>query len=87
MPDFKDWTHDREGNIEVRPLVGYATMIAAETAIAFRLQFLQPGDQFETPSGSVQLIVTPPQARELARALQNAAEKIEKQPVPSGPKN
>jgi hypothetical protein len=38
---------DESGNLSVNPLVGYSTLIAAETAIAVRLDYLIHGDQFE----------------------------------------
>jgi hypothetical protein len=73
---FDEWKKDDAGNISVNPLVGYSTMIAAGTAIGVKLDYLVEGDKFEAPSGGVQLVITPPQAQELARALLTAAEKI-----------
>jgi hypothetical protein len=82
---FDDWKKDESGNLSVNPLVGYSSLIAAETAIAVRLDYLVHGDQFETPSGNVQLVITPPQAQELARALLTAADKILKMKPMSKP--
>ncbi|WP_441228060.1 chemotaxis protein [Tardiphaga sp. 20_F10_N6_6] len=73
---FDDWKKDETGNISVNPLVGYSTMIAAETAIGVKLDYLVAGDKFETPSGGLQLVITPIQAQQLAQALLTAAEKV-----------
>ena len=73
---FEDWKKDETGNIIVNPLVGYSTMIAAETAIGVKFDYLIHGDQFERPSGNVQLVITPIQAQQLAQALLSAADKI-----------
>lgn len=78
-----EWKKDASGNFIVNPLVGYSTMIAATTAIAVKLDYLIDGDQFETPSGNLQLILTPPQAQQLAQALLSAADRVLKIP-PTG---
>lgn len=73
---FEDWKKDETGNITVNPLAGYGMAVFAETTICAKLDFLHAGDEFESPSGSVQLGMTPLQAIELAQALQRAADKI-----------
>jgi hypothetical protein len=73
---FEDWKKDARGNISVNPLVGFSTMIAAETAIGVKLDYLVDGDKFEKPSGGLQLVLTPSQAEELAQALLTAANKV-----------
>jgi hypothetical protein len=73
---FEDWEKDESGNFKVNPLTGWATLIAAETAVCVKLDYLLEGDRLEKSSDSVQLILTPPQAQEVARALLGAADKI-----------
>ena len=73
---FDDWKKDDAGNISVSPLVGYGMATFAESSIGLKLDFLIAGDQFEKPSGNLQLVLAPPQAIELAQALQRAAERI-----------
>jgi hypothetical protein len=82
---FEDWKKDDTGNLSVNPLVGYSTAVAAETAIAVKLDYLVEGDQFERPSGTLQLVITPPQAQALSRALLTAADKILKMKLTSKP--
>jgi hypothetical protein len=73
---YDDWKKDAGGNFLTSPLVGYSTLIAAETAICLKLDYLVEGDRFEKPSGNLQLVVTPVQAQELAQALLRAADKV-----------
>ena len=76
MAQLNGWELDESGNIIVAPLVRMSTMIAAQSAIGLRIEFPQPGDALLSPSGWAQVILTPHQAKELARELQNAADRI-----------
>jgi hypothetical protein len=73
---YENWKKDTSGNFIVNPLVGCETVIAAETAICLKMDYLVGGDERGTPSGSLQLLVTPPQAQELAQALLKIADKV-----------
>lgn len=73
------WTRDTQGNIVIFPLVGYETMIVENRALALRLPFMIQGDKQSQPSGNVQLIIAnPSDAKEFAKDILAAVEKIEK---------
>lgn len=78
------WNIDDEGNIIVRPVVAYKTMIAAEIAVCLRLEILHPGDELQKPSGWQQLVMSPEQAKAIAQALLDAAARVLDQPKPPG---
>ncbi len=73
---FDEWEKHADGGISVVPLMGYATAVFAQSSIGVKLDFPLEGDSLESPTGKVQLVLTPHQAIELSRALQNGAEKI-----------
>jgi len=66
---------DSEGNIIACPLTGYAVAEAWGTALLTRLEFLSVKDGREI-SGSVQILLGPAQAIELAKLLSEKAERI-----------
>ena len=72
------WVKDEKGDIVVFPLVCYETMVVESKALALRLPFMMRGDTQERPSGNLQLIVTADGARELAKDILAAVEKIER---------
>lgn len=73
---FDDWKKDGKGDISVHPLMGFATAVFAQSSIGVKLDFPLEGDRIETPSGNLQLVLTPHQAIEIAQALQRAANTI-----------
>lgn len=76
-----------DGNIITHPFTGYTVAPVADTAILARLEYVENEDQLRTGGGkAVQLILTPPQALELADALAKNANRILGQRT-SGPKN
>jgi hypothetical protein len=82
----ENWKKDETGNVIVRPVVSYELMIAAGVAIAVRLEYANPGDKLQKPTGNLQAVLTPTQAEQLGRALLKTAETIANQP-PTGPKS
>jgi hypothetical protein len=73
---YEDWKKDANGDFAVNPLAGCTVLIAAETAICLKVDYLVEADERGKPSGNLQLIVTPLQAQQLAQALLNAADKV-----------
>ncbi|MBR1187308.1 chemotaxis protein [Bradyrhizobium sp. AUGA SZCCT0169] len=73
------WEKDEAGDIRMLPLLGFSILIAAETAIGLRLE--HDGDSEDSPSGALQLILTPAQASDLGGMLQKAAERVGEQTV------
>lgn len=71
------WDRDHKGDIIVHPLVGYETMIVESKALALRLPFMVRGDVQTRPSGNLQLILNPADAREFAHDILAAVERIE----------
>ena len=76
------WEKDEAGDIRMLPLFGFSTLIAAEAAVGLRLDHFEDGDRPDAPSGALQLILTPLQASEIARALQSAVERLREMNVP-----
>jgi hypothetical protein len=69
-----EWTKDASGKTIVNPLIDqHCVTIPAEEGVGMRLQYLVEGDDLAAPSGNMQLLMTPAQARELAHALLKAA--------------
>ena len=79
---FDHWTKDAAGNITFTPLIEFETTLVAGMAIGLRLALERPGDERGKPSGSVQMALTPVQAKELAHALQQAAASVTAPPLP-----
>lgn len=72
------WVKDDKGNIVIFPLAGYETMVVENRALALRLPFLVQGDQPNSPSGNVQLIINnAANAREFAQDILAAVARIE----------
>jgi hypothetical protein len=74
---FADWTRDKDGNLSVCPFMGYQTAIFAGMGCAVRLEFIRTPDQIGKSGESVQLAMTPPQAKELGEALMKMANRID----------
>jgi hypothetical protein len=73
------WSTDGDGNITINPLVEYEmatpTGLGICVSLSVAMQTLERG-----AVGNVQLSISPVQARELAYALLDAADKIERPP-------
>lgn len=69
---FRGYDLDENGNIRVCPLVGYAAFVPFGTACGLRLEYAPSEERIDSPE-SVQLIMTPEKARELAGVLLDIA--------------
>jgi hypothetical protein len=74
-----EWTKDDAGNLIANPLAGWSTMTLG-TVLGLSLEFWNPGDQRQTPTGRLQLAMSPAQAERLALALQRAAAALLRRP-------
>ncbi|MBR1154803.1 hypothetical protein [Bradyrhizobium sp. JYMT SZCCT0428] len=79
------WEKDEVGDIRMQPLLGFSILIAEETAIGLRLE--HDGDSGDSPSGALQLILTPAQASDLGGMLQKAADRAGEQTDGRNPRN
>lgn len=69
-----------DGNIKVAPLTGYRTAIAAGMACLIRLEYAESDQDLRAQRfANVQLVLTPAQADELARALSGMSETVARQ--------
>lgn len=67
---------DSAGMIVTRPVLGWKTALAPQTAVILQLHYSErPGDM---PSGgkSLQVVLSPRQCKELAETLSNQAEQV-----------
>ena len=78
-----DWKKDDKGHITVNPLSSFELMIAAQNAVGVKLDYLNPGDLMASPSGVLQIALTPRLAQQLGQALLDAAGQIVTQVKPS----
>jgi hypothetical protein len=76
---FEGWTKDEKGDAIAYPLAGHEIVIYAQTGILLRLEYLNPGDRLDTPTGSVQLVMKPDGAKPLVQDLLKAIAQIERQ--------
>ena len=77
------WDTDGEGNLIVRPLTGFSTLILRDGTGVIRLEYMQSPDQpFEQPQ-SLQLVMTRAQAVELGESVQQMSV-AEYKPTPPG---
>ena len=84
----KELQTDSNGNIIVRPLVGYTTRPIASSAVLLTVEYLETEEGLRTGySQSVQLGLTPQQCLELAEALSKAAKGILDVKYPEKPLN
>ncbi|HEY0236046.1 MAG TPA: chemotaxis protein [Afipia sp.] len=77
---LEGWKTDDKGQITVNPLASFELMIAAQSAVGVRLDYLNPGDLMAAPSGIMQIALTPRQAQQLGQALLDAAGQITQVP-------
>lgn len=83
MGTAKGFETGPDGNIITHPLMGYVVVPVADTAILARLEYSDHPDQLRAMQGKhVQLILTPPQALEIADVLTRAANRILDQNAP-----
>lgn len=72
--------------IKVCPVVGWIGFVPFGMAVGLRLEYAPSPDRFEKPE-AVQLILNPPQARELAELLLRKADQAIQVPESNGRKN
>ena len=77
---------DDDGLITVSPVTGWTAFVPFGMAVGLRLDFAPSPDRLETPEG-VQLVLTPPQARELAEVLLRKADQATQPPKTADVRN
>ena len=77
---------DDDGQITVSPVTGWTAFVPFGMAVGLRIEFASSPDQIETPEG-VQLILLPPQARELAQVLLRKADQATQPPKSASVRN
>jgi hypothetical protein len=75
-----NWDDDEHGLIILKPLVGWESAVLAGMGCGLRLQFVHHPDDIGKSSESIQFGMMPQQARELAQALIELAERAEAVP-------
>ena len=76
-----DLEKDAAGNIITRPVLGWTTAPVAGTAVLLALDYAETPAQLRTGGLRLQAVMTVPQARELAAALQRAADRADQMPI------
>lgn len=76
---------DEKGNIVVKPLMGWDIAPAMDMAVIARLIYADKPADVGREGQTLQLILTPPQALELAEVLQRAAHRLMSAPKPGAP--
>ena len=66
---FDEWTKDEEGNLTFFPITGFGTAIIAKMGCSVRIEFARSLEQIGKKPDSIQLAMTPMQAKELGEAL------------------
>ena len=80
------WEMNKEGIINVCPLVRFGITIVGQTVCAVRLEFARTPDQLRDGThDGVQLVLTHTQLMELAKALSGAAHHIVTSRPPGSP--
>lgn len=73
---------DEQGNLIVRPLLGWASIPMLNMFVFLRLRYEETPAEFGTEGRSLQMVLTPQQALDLARELELQAKRVLGQPVP-----
>jgi hypothetical protein len=74
MEDTTGLEKDRHGNLVVRPVTGWTIGTAFEMGVLVAIQYVENPEQLKTGNGrSIQLVLTPNQAVELAEVLKRKA--------------
>lgn len=76
---------DKEGNIVTRPVLGWTTAPVAGMAVLMKLDYAERPEDIKTGGKSLQAILTPHQALELAETLTKQARRILDAPKPVDP--
>lgn len=68
---------DSEGNVILKPIVGWAVTDAAGIAVLLQLQFVESEEELESgKKQAFQFVLTPPKALELAELLTRRAKRL-----------
>jgi hypothetical protein len=73
---------DAAGNIVTRPVLGWTTAPAAGMAVIVKLDYAETPQELQTGGRSLQVILTPQQALELAEILTTQAKRVLNAPSP-----
>ena len=77
-----EWVKDADGKVEVLPLVAFETLVAHGTLCGLRVHYLEePAQLASGQSASLQLVMTPEMARQLADALIASAQEAQVGPT------
>ncbi len=76
-----------DGTISTRPVLGWTTAAIAGTTVFLQIQYAEKPADIATGGLSLQVVLTPQQALELAETLTKQARRIVDAPIPPGPKN
>jgi hypothetical protein len=77
---------DDDGLVTVSPVTGWTAFVPFGMAVGLRIEFAPSPDRLETPEG-VQLVLLPPQARELAEVLLRKADQATQPPETGAVRN
>jgi hypothetical protein len=77
---------DDDGLVTVSPVTGWTAFVPFGMAVGLRIEFAPSPDRLETPEG-VQLVLLPPQARELSEVLLRKADQATQPPETGAVRN
>ena len=78
---FEDWEKDKEGNVKIYPLSGYDTFRPYGMLCGLRVQYVSSDAQLHAGEfQALPLVMTVAQARDMAAALNRAADIAEQPP-------
>lgn len=86
MP-IEDWEKDAAGMLKINPLAAYETAVFQDMALIVRLQFLNPGDRPQKPSGFLQLGISASQLPVLIEDLTRQLGRMAKGSPPGASRN
>ncbi len=78
---------DAQGMVVTRPVLGWTTAAVAGTAVLLQIQYAEKPADIGTGGLSLQVVLNPHKALELAETLTKQARRIVDAPIPPGPKN
>jgi hypothetical protein len=82
MPDLSCLEINHDGTVVTRPVLGWTTVTVAETAVLLSLQYAEKPEDIRTGGKSLQVVMTPQNALELAESLTKQARRILDAPSP-----
>ena len=74
---MKPFETDAEGNVLLKPVTGWTTAPVEEIAVLLVIEYVSTDEELETGvRHSIQFVLTPPKALELAESLQKQAKRL-----------